>query len=110
MSAPILMICASLLFATMGVCVKFASSRYGAGEIVAMTRADAIGRPLTKARLQYLGIAFSSVYGVWLFHGAPTRTATAGIALIIGAGLGASRLRATTLAGAPGPLQPPPDS
>ena len=34
MSAPLLMICASFLFATMGVCVKFASDTYGAGEIV----------------------------------------------------------------------------
>jgi drug/metabolite transporter (DMT)-like permease len=34
MSAPLLMICASFLFATMGVCVKFASDTYGPGEIV----------------------------------------------------------------------------
>jgi len=34
MSAPLLMLCASLLFAVMGVCVKFASVQYGAGEMV----------------------------------------------------------------------------
>ena len=34
MSAPWLMLCASLLFAVMGVCVKFASALYGAGEMV----------------------------------------------------------------------------
>jgi S-adenosylmethionine uptake transporter len=34
MSAPVLMLCASLLFAVMGVCVKYASAQYGAGEIV----------------------------------------------------------------------------
>jgi S-adenosylmethionine uptake transporter len=34
MSAPLLMLCASLLFAVMGVCVKFASTQYGAGEMV----------------------------------------------------------------------------
>lgn len=34
MSAPLLMVCASFLFATMGVCVKLASAWYGAGEIV----------------------------------------------------------------------------
>jgi drug/metabolite transporter (DMT)-like permease len=34
MSAPWLMVCASLLFAVMGVCVKFASAQYGAGEMV----------------------------------------------------------------------------
>jgi S-adenosylmethionine uptake transporter len=32
--APLLMLGASFLFATMGVCVKLASARYGAGEIV----------------------------------------------------------------------------
>jgi drug/metabolite transporter (DMT)-like permease len=34
MPAPALMFCASLLFAVMGVCVKFASAQYGAGEMV----------------------------------------------------------------------------
>jgi S-adenosylmethionine uptake transporter len=34
MSAPWLMVLASLLFATMGVCVKFASAHYGSAEIV----------------------------------------------------------------------------
>src|SRR5688500_13139209 len=34
MSAPWLMVVASLLFATMGVCVKLAASHYGVGEIV----------------------------------------------------------------------------
>jgi drug/metabolite transporter (DMT)-like permease len=34
MSAPLLMLCASLLFAVMGVCVKFAAVQYSAGEMV----------------------------------------------------------------------------
>src|SRR2546425_7802730 len=34
MSAPLLMLAASFLFATMGVCVKLASAYYAAGEIV----------------------------------------------------------------------------
>ncbi len=34
MPAPALMLFASLLFAVMGVCVKFASTQYGAGEMV----------------------------------------------------------------------------
>lgn len=34
LSPPVLMICASLLFATMGACVKFASADYGTAEIV----------------------------------------------------------------------------
>jgi len=78
---------------------------------VLMTRAYAIGKPLSNASLQYLGIAFSSVYGVWLFHDALTPSALAGMALIVGAGLAASRLRASTLSSsAPDTLQPPQDS
>jgi len=34
MSAPWLMLAASMLFAVMGVCVKFAAAQYGAGEMV----------------------------------------------------------------------------
>ncbi len=34
MSAPWLMISATLLFAEMGVCIKLASAQYGAGEVV----------------------------------------------------------------------------
>jgi drug/metabolite transporter (DMT)-like permease len=34
MSAPLLMVCAALLFSAMGVCVKVASSLYGTGELV----------------------------------------------------------------------------
>ena len=34
MSAPLLMVCAALLFSVMGVCVKVASSLYGTGELV----------------------------------------------------------------------------
>lgn len=34
MSAPVLMVLSSLLFATMGVCVKYASAYYSSGEIV----------------------------------------------------------------------------
>jgi len=33
-SAPVLMVGAAFAFTLMGVCVKFASTRYGAGEIV----------------------------------------------------------------------------
>ena len=34
MSAPLLMVAASFLFATMGVCVKLAAAQYAPGEIV----------------------------------------------------------------------------
>ena len=78
---------------------------------VLMTRAYAIGKPLSNASLQYLGIAFSFVYGIVLFHDPLTWMAVGGMVLIVGAGLAAARLRATTLsATAPDTLQPPPDS
>ncbi len=40
MSAPLLMVLATLLFAVMGVCVKYASAHYGAGELVFYRSAD----------------------------------------------------------------------
>lgn len=58
-----------------------------------MTRAYAIGRTLSNASLQYLGIAFSFVYGVLLFDDAVTWTALAGMTLIVAAGLAATLLR-----------------
>ena len=58
-----------------------------------MTRAYAIGRTLGNASLQYLGIAFSFGYGVLLFDDAVTWQALLGMALIIGAGVVATRLR-----------------
>ena len=58
-----------------------------------MTRAYAIGRTLTNASLQYLGIVYSFGYGVWLFDDPVSPAALAGMALIIGAGLAATLLR-----------------
>jgi S-adenosylmethionine uptake transporter len=63
-----------------------------------MTRAYAIGRPLVNASLQYLGIVFSFGYGVWLFDDPVTPAALAGMALITGAGIAASRLRGSAVA------------
>jgi drug/metabolite transporter (DMT)-like permease len=95
----------------MGIALLLATGVTATTAQVLMTRAYAIGRPLSNASLQYLGIAFSSVYGVWLFHDPLTPSALAGMALIVGAGLAASRLRASTLsASAPDTLQPPQDS
>ncbi len=94
-----------------GIALLIATGVLATTAQVSMTRAYAIGRPLTNASLAYLGIAFSFLYGVWLFHDALTWAATAGIVLIVGAGLGASRLRATSLSiTAPDTLQPPSDS
>ena len=61
-----------------------------------MTRAYATGRTLVNASLQYLGIAFSFVYGVLLFGDRVTWMAFAGMLLIVAAGLAATLLRTRT--------------
>lgn len=61
-----------------------------------MTRAYAVGKPLVNASLQYLGIPFSFVFGVLVFNDPVTPMAIAGMLLIIGAGLAATRLRQAT--------------
>ncbi len=58
-----------------------------------MTRAYRIGRTLSNASLQYLGIVFSFVFGVLLFNDPVTGMALAGMVLIVIAGLGATLLR-----------------
>ncbi|MDM4767232.1 DMT family transporter [Pelomonas sp. SE-A7] len=58
-----------------------------------MTRAYGRGKTLVNASLQYLGIVFSSLYGVWLFNELLHWTAVLGIVLIVGAGLAATLLR-----------------
>ncbi len=58
-----------------------------------MTRAYATGRPLVNASLQYLGIAFAFGYGVLLFDDPVTTLALIGMALIVAAGVAASRLQ-----------------
>jgi drug/metabolite transporter (DMT)-like permease len=62
-----------------------------------MTRAYAIGRTLSNAALQYLGIAWAFAFGVLVFGDPVTLMAVAGILLIVGAGLAATLLRARTL-------------
>jgi drug/metabolite transporter (DMT)-like permease len=111
MPASWLIVCASLLFSTMGVCVKLASAEYASGEIVfhraalllavgvlatvaqlMMTRAYSTGQTLVNASPQYLGIAWSFAYGVLLFEDRSTAMAVAGMLLIAAAGLSASLL------------------
>ncbi|WP_295645001.1 DMT family transporter [uncultured Methylibium sp.] len=58
-----------------------------------MTRAYATGRPLVNASLQYLGIAYSFVFGVLLFDDPVTPMALAGMVLVVVAGLAATQLR-----------------
>ncbi len=61
-----------------------------------MTRAYASGATLGIAALQYLGIVFGFVFGVWLFDDPVTTMSLAGMALIMGAGIAATQLRGRT--------------
>jgi drug/metabolite transporter (DMT)-like permease len=61
-----------------------------------MTAAYRLGATLTNASLQYLGIVFSCVFGVWLFDDALGWMALVGMALIIVAGQAAAWLKART--------------
>lgn len=58
-----------------------------------MTRAYATGRPLVNASLQYLGIAYSFVFGAVLFDDPVTPMALAGMTLVVAAGIAATQLR-----------------
>jgi drug/metabolite transporter (DMT)-like permease len=58
-----------------------------------LTRAYAIGSAMVNSALQYMGIVFSFVLGVWLFDDPVTLLALAGMALIVVAGLAATVLR-----------------
>ena len=58
-----------------------------------LTRAYAIGNPLSNATLQYTGIVYAIGYGVLIFGDRLSAMALAGIALIAGAGIGATVLR-----------------
>jgi drug/metabolite transporter (DMT)-like permease len=61
-----------------------------------MTRAYATGATLGIAALQYLGIAYSFGFGVWLFDDPVTPVALAGTVLIVAAGVAATLLRGPT--------------
>ncbi|MEP6879278.1 MAG: DMT family transporter [Nitrosospira sp.] len=65
-----------------------------------MTRAYRTGRMLVNASLQYLGIAWSFLYGVMLFDDPITGLALLGMGLIVMAGTAAARLRQTITLGA----------
>lgn len=58
-----------------------------------MTRAYSHGATLGIASLQYLGVAWAFGFGVWLFDDPVTAGALLGMALIVGAGVVATRLR-----------------
>jgi S-adenosylmethionine uptake transporter len=75
-----------------------------------MTRAYRIGRTLSNASLQYLGIVFSFAFGVLLFNDPVTGMALVGMALIIVAGLAATLLRSRQQHDATDTRSPPNES
>ena len=76
-----------------GIALLLATGVLATTAQILMTRAYAIGRTLSNASLQYLGIVFSFLYGVWLFDDPVTWMALSGMVLIVGAGLAATLLR-----------------
>ncbi len=62
-----------------------------------MTAAYRRGKTLVNASLQYLGIVFSCLYGVWIFEEPLQLAAILGMLLIIGAGFAATLLRSRSI-------------
>jgi drug/metabolite transporter (DMT)-like permease len=75
-----------------------------------MTHAYRVGHLLSNASLQYLGIAFSFVFGILLFDDPVTASALGGMALIVGAGLYATLLRSHKQHDSPDSRSPPHDT
>ncbi len=66
-----------------------------------MTRAYTSGATLVVANLQYTGIVFAALYGLYLFGDRLPPSGWLGMALIIGSGIAATSLRQRTLPQAP---------
>lgn len=64
-----------------------------------MTRAYSTGGTLVNASLQYLGIAYSFGYGIWLFDDPVHASSLVGMLLVVGAGLAATLLRSRAVPG-----------
>jgi len=77
-----------------GIALLLAIGTLASAAQLMMTRAYSIGHTLSNAALQYLGIVFSFGFGVWLLRDPVTGLAIAGMLLIIGAGLSATRVGA----------------
>jgi drug/metabolite transporter (DMT)-like permease len=66
-----------------------------------ITRAYAQGATLVVANLQYSGIVFGAIYGMWLFGDAIGLAGWTGMGLIIASGIAATALRARAVPNAP---------
>ena len=66
-----------------------------------LTRAFSQGATLVVANLQYSGIVFAALYGVWLFDEDLPFIGWAGMALIIASGMVATLLRTKAAPNAP---------
>jgi drug/metabolite transporter (DMT)-like permease len=75
-----------------------------------MTRAYSTGRTLVNASLQYLGIAWSFGYGVFLFGDRVTALALSGMLLIVVAGVSATLLRSRSSATSLNAIAEPPNT
>ena len=75
-----------------------------------MTRAYSTGRTLVNASLQYLGIAWSFGYGVFIFGDRVTALALSGMLLIVAAGVSATLLRSRSSATSLSAIADPPNT
>lgn len=79
-----------------GLALLLAIGLCAAAAQLMMTRAYTIGSALTNATLQYLGIVFAVMFGIWIFDDPLSLPTLAGIALIVGAGITATLIGART--------------
>lgn len=76
-----------------GVLLLLAIGALATAAQLMMTRAYGTGRALVNASLQYLGIAWSFLFGIVLFDDPVTLLGVAGMLLVVGAGVAATALR-----------------
>jgi drug/metabolite transporter (DMT)-like permease len=95
---------------TQGLALLLAIGLLATAAQMMMTHAYRIGRLLSNASLQYLGIAFSFVFGILLFDDPVTASALGGMALIVGAGIYSTLLRSHEQQDSPDTRSPPNDT
>jgi S-adenosylmethionine uptake transporter len=76
-----------------GVVLHLATGLLAGIAQVLLTRAYSIGRTLVNASLQYLGIAWTAIYGALLFADPMSASVIGGMAMIVCAGIFAALLK-----------------